>query len=254
MNRELDVIYTKFKLGLLENREYKINFFMVLLFDFSVIIVLLLFLLILEQTSSVANWSVLQYFLFIVSTLFAGKFYFGLTFRDFNRILLSGEFNMYVAKPVHPFSFLLAKNLNGANSLSLLIIVFPLISIVLFFFEYTLFAWMILVLGVFQALVYFWLIELTAFVFKNNYFISYPMKRTLYFFEDYVPLFFQNTRFFAALAFIPSVIYSYLVVAVASGNFEHLYFLYISTIMMVLFSVLCVMMWKRGVKKYEAYG
>ncbi|MCH8519807.1 MAG: hypothetical protein LAT82_03560 [Nanoarchaeota archaeon] len=55
IQRNFEFISTRFKLGLLENREYKINLVMVLLFDTSILLASFILLMILEQISGVTS-------------------------------------------------------------------------------------------------------------------------------------------------------------------------------------------------------
>lgn len=254
MNRNIEFILTKINLGMLENREYKINTIMVLLFDSSIVLVTLILLLVLEQVSSITNWTINQYILFILFALVNGKIAFALTFRNFNQLLLSGDFAMYLNKPISPFLFLLTQQFNGANMLSLLIIAFPLAIGFSLLQEYVLLAWIIFFIGTIQCLTLFWSVELTSFFAKNNEFISRPTKRLVWFFEEYVPLFFKNTSFFSLLGLIPSVIFSFLAVEVARGSFEYVYLLYYAIPTIPLFALLSYVMYKKGIEKYEAFG
>lgn len=254
MNRELDVIYTKFKLGLLENKEYKINLLMVLLFDVSILLASFVLLIILEQISGITSWGVLEFSMFLAFALLNGKINFAITFRDFKQILLSGDFNNYVNKPISPFIFLVTERFNGANLLSGIVIVLPVTIVLSIFFEFTLLGWLLFIIGVVHCTLLFWFIEIIAFFLKDNSFIAVPIKRATWFFEEYVPLFLQNTSFFKFIGVIPSVIFAFLAVDVMRGNFEYLFLLIASTISIPVLILVCIIMWRGGIKKYEAYG
>ncbi|MCH8519808.1 MAG: ABC-2 family transporter protein [Nanoarchaeota archaeon] len=192
--------------------------------------------------------------MFLAFALLNGKINFAITFRDFKQVLLRGDFNLFLIRPIHPFLFLFSQRFNGANLLSGIVIVLPITILLSLFFEHIILGWILFIIGVIHCTVLFWFIELVAFFLKDNSFISTPIKRATWFFEEYVPLFLQNTSFFNILGVIPSVIFAFLAVDVMNGNFEYLFLLIASVISIPILSFFCIILWKFGIKKYEAYG
>ena len=78
--------------------------------------------------------------------------------------------------------------------------------------------------------------------------------RTNWFLEDYIPLFFKNTSFFRFLGLVPAVIYSFLTVSTLKGDSEYLYLIYPTFIAIPILAIICVILYQKGLKKYEAYG
>lgn len=254
MNREINFLYTRFKLGLLENKEYKINLLMVLLFDISIIFATLTLLLVLEKTASITNWSNFDYVLFLMLALFNGKINFAITFRGFSQTLLSGDFNLFAMRPLNPFLFLFSQRFNGANTASLLFLVTPLLITLTLFKKNILLGYLILTIGIVQCTLLFWFIEILAFHVKDANFIAFPTRKLTWFFEEYVPAFFKNTSFFYLLGLIPSVIFAFLTTEIFTNNYQYLFLLKYSLISIPILLILNIVIWKYGIKKYEAYG
>ena len=254
MNREINFILERFKLGLLENKEYKINLLMVLLFDISIILATLTLLLVLEKNTNITNWSSFDYVVFLTLALFNGKINFAITFRGFSQTLLSGDFNLFAIKPISPFWFLLSQRFNGANTASLIFLVTPLLITLTLFKENILLGYLILIIGIIQCTLLFWLIEIIAFYVKDTNFIAVPVRRITWFFEEYVPAFFKGTSFFYLLGLIPSVIFAFLTTEIFNNSFQYIFLLKYAIISIPIFIILNIKIWKNGIKKYEAFG
>lgn len=254
MNRELDFIFTKFRLGLLENREYKINLIMVFLFDTMVISAMVVLYLLVESVINISGWSVFDFLTLTLTMLLNAKIIFGTTFRFFNQFLLSGNFNLWLTKPVSPFSFMITKNMNGANLASFLFFLFPLVFIISLFQENILFGWLIFIIGNIFHLLLSWCIELTSFFIKENSFIREPINRTNWFLEDYIPTIYQKAFFFNFIALAPSVVYGFLTISVMKGDFTYLYLIKPTLNGIPILAILCIILYKNGLKKYEAFS
>lgn len=254
MNRNIDFIFEKFKIALLENREYKINLVMVLLFDISILIATLTLLLALEKTANITNWTSSEYIFFLILTLFNGKINFAITFRGFSQTLLSGDFNLFAIRPISPFLFLLTQRFNGANLASLIFLVTPLMIVLSLFKENIFLGYLILLIGIIQCTLLFWLIEIFAFFVKDADFVAIPTRKLTWFFEEYLPTFFKNTSFFYLLGLVPSVVFGFLATEIFVNNFQYLFLIKYSLISIPILIVLNIILWKKGIKKYEAYG
>ena len=171
MNRNLDFILTKFKLALLENREYKMNLYSVLLFDSFAVFGMMVIYLVIEQVSNISGWGFKDFLLLVLLNALTGKTAFGLTFRYFHKTLLSGDFNLYLTRPNSPFTFMIMQNQNGANIVSLLFLILPIVFILTLFYDAILFGWSVYFIGLIFYILLLWIIELSSFFIKENSFI-----------------------------------------------------------------------------------
>lgn len=253
MNRNLNFILTRLYQGILENREYKANFYMVLLFDSMAVLTMTALMILIESVSSISGWNSFDFFTIVIFTLFNAKIIYGITFRFFNQFLLTGDFNMWITKPISPFYMMITKNMNGANIISILFIILPLVLYLSFIQTGNIFlGWLIFIIGCIFNVFLAWCIELSGFFFKNNTFIRDPIYRTNWFLEDYYPLLFQNAFFFNFIALAPSIITGFLSVSVMKGDFTYLYLLIPPIIATPILGILSYYLYKKGL--YEAFG
>lgn len=253
MNIFLNTFYTKIKNSLLEIKEYKINFYTILISDIIWGAVTFYLLIILNSLGNIVNWSFWSYILFILFVKLNGKFIYSFSGRRFNIGLLKGHLNLYLTKPINPYFYFLTLRCAGPN-LILIPIFFILIILIFIFKLFNPLGFLIFIFGTFFTLVFFSLFEILSFFIKENTQIKNSIMKVNYSFERYLPPFLENTSFFYIIGIFPAVINCFLAIEVSNGNFQYIWFLAYAIPTCLIFFLLCIYIWKKGIQRYEAFG
>ena len=254
MNRNLEFIYTRFVLALLENREYKANLIMTFLFDISVFFATFTLYMILEQTTTISNWTVLHYITFFALALLNGKIVFMFGGRQLEQEILLGNLNSVLTKPISLWAYILTLRFNGAVLFSGLFLSFSLVIIVLYVQNINVIILTVMIFGILYSLLIELILALLSFFIIRTDIVGVPIRRTIWFFEDYLPLFLKGAPFFRFLGIIPSVIYAFLVVELVRNNYTYLYLIHYSIFSAILLIPTAILLYVKGVQRYEAFG
>ena len=257
LNKNWKILKELFNRGLKENKEYKINFWSLILFDIALIISYMTFYLIYSNlVSDLIGWENFDFlFYFILLGIISKiKHIFG------NKYLVSdirsGDLNNYLTKPVNIYFFSnIIKTVNGL-SFTILIFIFLIIPF-LFFYDFTfntflLFIFVLLFSCIFEFVFSNFLFSF-SFLTKSD-FIWQLIQKIRNDVEIPTPKIFDNKFEFNFFMLIPSLIGSFWLVEILKGNFYVLnYFIY-AVILLLLFCLGTYINWKIGLKNYEAFS
>ncbi|MBN2838000.1 MAG: hypothetical protein JXM74_04525, partial [Fusobacteriaceae bacterium] len=139
LKKYFTIFFTKYIMCLKENKEYKVNLYSALMFDFVTLFVFYLFLSVFIGSLAgdiLVGWRKYDYILYYFLLLHAGKgvrFFF---LQGFSRNLLNGVMNIYLSKPVNPYFFSAIQTYRGANALTYPLLLMIIICMI-FMFDYT---------------------------------------------------------------------------------------------------------------------
>lgn len=252
-----EIYLARLKIALKTSVEYKAQMYSMLIFD-----TVLFFVMIFFYTTflggigfEILGWGFPEFVLLYCFNLLGGKFLWLSNLYGFSHRLLSGEINQYLVRPVSCFIMSSSKLINGQNFVSMVL----LFSFTIFWLFYHSFSNIFFVLSlmflgwVFYSLFYL-LFDSLSFFIKNTEFITYSFKIFDYRLQAYTPAFFRDFKFFRLLSIFPCVLYSYLPIEVARGNFIVLDLYLIPVLMVMIFMTFTIyLLWKFGLKRYEGF-
>lgn len=256
--RNLDYIKTKISLAIVENKEYKANFYSVLLIDIVITIVYVFFYQILgELIFGIIGWELKDYIMFWIAIMIPSKSRYIFSLLLFKGIILSGKLNNYLTKPIKPFLLAGFDITSGAAVISTFIF-FIIYWFLVFYnsYNYVIYGFLVLLLG---TLSYISLINffLSFLFFSKGIDVIFNLfhNEIIFLNEKFTPKLFDKSFFSSFFYLLPSAIYGYFVIEVLKGNFElflfYLPFFIGSIIFMILITII---LWHYGLKKYEAFG
>lgn len=253
-----EVFFTKCKLALKENKEYKAQFWSVVLFDLILVCVILIFYTIYGNLiNSILNWNLIDFFLLFCFQLLAGKFFWMHNLRFFSQRLLQGELNLYLVRPINSFFISSIKFISGSNILTgIVLFVITIGTIFTNSYENILLSILIWFLGSIYYLIFVdFLYSFGFFIKESNFLVDLFNYELNFAIESYTPKMFENSLFKYIAFLLPSAIYGFFAVEALKGRFDLLmYFLpyILISFFIMLFGV--ILMWHYGLKKYEAFG
>ena len=252
----LNFLKESFLISIQTSKEYKLNTYFMITFDFFLVASkLFAFYIILSIVGDLIGWNVYDYFMCFVLILAYWKFWWMHNLRGFSRNLLRGDLNNYLTKPISTYLQICSNNMSFANFVSGIFLLI-LIYIIAIYQNYSnfLFATSVLILGQIAFVFLRNLFEAFAFFTKNLNLFS-----TIYDeFDDiilkFTPKIFKET-IFSSLAFIFNSVFAYFFIEILKGNFNEFntYFPYLLTFSIII-CITFVFVWNIGLKKYEAFG
>lgn len=256
MNNHINYFLEICKLSLKTSKEYKTNFYMMVLFDIVILFVHMLVLTIIHNTvPEVLTWNTTDLFLFFTISLLLWKNLWLHNLRNFDHTLLSGLLNTYRTKPLNTYFQTSCKNINGQNLISS-IIIYIIVFYVLTSQNYSnlLLGTLLHLFGTIYFFIFFNVIQSFYFYMKRND-IGNIIFRSQGTAQSFTPKIFENMKFGEIIFFLPISIGSYFTIEIFKGNYQHLLALlpYIIAVFFILIGLL-ITIWKFGLKKYEAYG
>ena len=253
-----EVFFTKCKIALKENKEYKAQFWSVVLFDLILVFVILLFFEFYGKlVFEILNWSIFDFFLLFCFQLLAGKFYWMHNLRFLSQRILQGELNLYLIRPVNTFFLTSIKFISGSNIITgVILLIVTIFAIFIGNYQNIILAVIILVLGSIYFVIFIDFLYSFAFFIKESMFLVQIFNHQLNMnIQHFTPKLFEMSIFKWVAFLLPSAIYGFFAVQALKNEFTLLLFflpyLLISFFIM-LFGV--ILMWHYGLKKYEAFG
>ena len=261
--RNLDYFRENFIIMWKSMIEYKANFYNSLFIQLIfALIYFIYFSIISNEFGYLISWKFQDFLLFflIYDTIFVLYGTFSWKWEDFKYTLTSGRLNNYIFRPFNPFFAYSFSKLSGAGFLMIIINLF-IFPILFYFFEYEF-------SNIFFSFVVFCLICYGFFMlssfFKSISFFSFglsdSLQRLFYEFNEgvrtYPYSFFQNYSYSFLLFLFPMFFISSLLIPLLLGyeiwdiNFQLLFLVLFN----IVFTLLNLIMWHYGLKKYEAFG
>lgn len=243
--------------------EYKINLYFAFLHNLAWISIQIIFLTIIyNDFNDFLGWTFKEYVFFV---LFLNSIYrfFGAFFFDvrLNVQLLQGEINSKLLRPINVFlQYLISVIQIQATVVSFVYMTLFFIYILFFWSELDLFRLLLAIpfgiLGGFFNFVVIRSFDSLAFFMKNNNFFIDVYKKSSNIFIYYPANMFKNNL--NGLVFlIANVYYGTYATLFVFGKITYLEFykLHIYLLLLNLFGVICIyLLWKYGLKRYEAFG
>ena len=180
LKKYLDIYKERIIISLKESNEYKINFYLMNLFDiFHLITHLLLFYILISQFTEIFDWNLTDFAIYWFLNLISWKVLWLHNLRNFNLTLLKGDLNKDILRPVNTYFLSSIENIFGQNLISLIYVIPIIVFLILkngysFTFLniiYIIFSW-------FYFMIMFNVINSTAFFMKKNMFIKEIFFRT----------------------------------------------------------------------------
>lgn len=259
LKRNINFILASIIQGLKTLKEYKTNFYSMIISDLGLIFTISFFLfLFFEINETVFNlgWTTLDILLYSLIFAFTSKLCRLFSLMKIRFQLLSGEFNTFLFRPLSPFIMVCSKTLSGSRLVSDLIIL-PFIFFILFLNTYSnyLLAFSVWIFGYFYNLTLLNLLSSLSSFFKglpNGFEMTIHINSIT---EKFTPLSFKNNYYlFIFVSLLPMSFVSFFVISILKGNFMFVDFFFLAFIIFILLLILQVFLWKYGLKKYEAFG
>jgi ABC-type uncharacterized transport system permease subunit len=255
IQKYFDFIKERIKIGLKEAFEYKLNTWSAILMNTVYVGVMMIFFLTLSPLlENVLSWKIKDYFLYLIIGLVMSKFLILFSLKQLAKNILLGAFNTVLVKPINPFLFF-STQFGGAVFVTLGIFFFLMIAFILLFYKISLTFIIYFIFSIFYISLFSSFFSSTAFFMKeNSMFINIPRKLNNRV-REFTPKSFETYSFGSLLYLFPSAATGFILVEFLKGNFE-----YIPIILKIIFPSFLIMvmgiylMWKIGLKKYEAFG
>ena len=255
----LEAIKVEFKVL----KEYKMNIYMGILTSISYIISQIIVLFTINNYfNDLLGWELKEYLGFLIFTntfsTLAGIFYYN---RILKNILLTGEMNMYLLRPIPNFIMYKMSTSIFFMFIEFLIEIICLIVFLIYYSNFINFLNFILIIlfvscGVLFEIFVGNIIDSLAFFIKSNEFIISLHSQFRHTYYRFPASMFRGILFTISL-FISVTYVGIFAISFLFGNMEYsLFFKFFSLlIFLVIFciGVLCLQ-WHFGLKKYEAYG
>jgi len=262
LEKHLIFFITRFKIALQTSKEYKSNLYSHILNDLVITITYMIFFkIVLGLIGNNLNWSYFDFWIYFLLLGIAAKSMYNFTLRKFSKILLTGDFNTVQLHPINRFLNSITKRITGHSTITTFNFVIILIISIIFKSEsYILINIILATLFFIFATIYFYMyinfFESFAFFFKNiEQTVRFANNQVNYINEFYTPKVFESSKFKDFFYLLPSALYGYLTIEILKGNyFLSLHYLYYAIIIFVIFCVSISILWKFGLKKYEAFG
>lgn len=262
MNKNIDFIVTSLKIKFTILTEYRSNLYSGILGNTIFMSVLFFTYNILQNNfQEVFYWTFEEYLLFAIF-LEIFLFIFSPWFRHLSQTLLKGDLNKYLTRPLNPF---LQYSFDDLSVLAILysnlyvflgIIYFIFIVPEFYFIKFIFILLMATFGGIFLTSMDC-LINNLAFFMKKNDFIKDIKISSENLFSQYPASFFKTNKLRIFSLFIPLVYYASFVTDFYFGYINFDSFLQYFGVLLLLIGIssyLAYLLWKNGMKRYEAFG
>jgi ABC-type uncharacterized transport system permease subunit len=255
--RYFNYFITKINLGLKEGKEYKVNIVSILFSDFGYMFVTYLFLTLFSDLSSYfQNWSNFDKFTYIILIYAGMRFMRFFMLWRFSRSLKNGDLNSYLVRPLHPYFFASTTAINGAvvfTTIPVLILFFFIIGISSY--ENKLLSFLLHLFGTLYFVLILNVIQSLNFFMRDTFFYDFFFNQITPVTERFTPKAFEGNNFMESFIYLlPTSFYGYMVLELLNGDFIFLNYVYLGLSSFMLFLFLLILMWKLGLKRYEAFG
>lgn len=262
MNKNLTIFKSGFLIKLKTIREYPLNFIFGFLTNITYVLILIFSYSILQSNfTNIFYWNYKEYIFFIfLLEIFLHLFISW--FRNFRNVYLSGEINSYLTKPINTVLHYVINNFKIHEVLIglLYFILFTLYVIFFidnFYFIRFLITFLFSIIGGIFLIVINSTMEFIVFFTKSNKFTK-KLYYNLYNSYTHYPINFFDSKIIKGIGLIiPMSFYAVIATDFYFNyiNLKDLFFYFIILIILIfIFSIISILLWKYGMKKYEAYG
>ena len=243
--------------------EYKANVWSSIVLEVIYLIIMLFFYqLIINNFSDVIPWKMKDFILYFMSFLLIFTILGIFTWRmPLYHQIKEGLFNNYLTRPINPFVFF--------NSIEM-----PVPAVVMFFIDTIFFIIAIfyfdisisspMIFLVFLLLIMFFYFFFISFIFSLD-FIKLGLSETLFpfinstqwTFENYPAPFFEGLKYKFLMQIFPIFIFGLIIIPIARDSIGMSFLLkelIVILVMILVSAILTLIIWNRGLKRYEAYG
>ncbi|MCA9460101.1 MAG: hypothetical protein KC550_06145 [Nanoarchaeota archaeon] len=250
-------IMAKIELAFKATKEYKANFWSMLLFDFVILFsYMVLFVIIDKISSDYLFWDYMDFILLFCLNLLMWKFLWLHNLRNFGFRLLSGELNVFRTKPVNTYLMATSNYINGQNIISGLVLFF-IIVLSMFYYNYLNHykALILIIFSFFYFMAFFNFFNSIYFFMKSGHFFTEILFRANSMVKIFSPRVFDKLSISSLFYLLPTTINGFFVIEILKGNTNlFLTFLPYLLISFFIFIFGIYILWHYGLKKYEAFG
>ncbi|MCA9459381.1 MAG: ABC-2 family transporter protein [Nanoarchaeota archaeon] len=247
----------KIKLSFKTGKEYKANFWSMIIFDITILLsYMILFSMINQLSSDYLDWEYKDFLILFFLNLLMWKFLWLHNLRNFGVRLLRGELNISRTKPINTYFMTTSNYINSQNIISGLFL-FLIILFSMFYFNYSnQFLTLILILFSFlYFVVFFNFFNSIYFFMKSGHFFTELFFRANSVVKIFSPKVFDKLSIFWIFYLLPTTINGFFVIEMLNGRIgDFLFFLPFILISFVIFIFGIYLMWHYGLKNYEGYG
>lgn len=257
VSKHLNIFYEKIILGLKATKEYKTNFWMMNTFD------VFLFLARMTFFSSfgiliydIVGWQTSDFFLYLCFDLLSWKMLWLINLRDFAKRLLSGELNTYLIRPANSFFLSSIRFINGNNIISSFYLFAIAIGVLMYYkYTFTPLAFIFMIFSWIYFMTYQTFFASFAFFMKKSELLLKPIEVLESTVSKYTPKLFESSPASTIIYLLPAAVQGFLMVEIIKGNIALL-----KSVIPILASSFIILilgtyiLWKIGLKKYEAFG
>jgi len=259
--RNIDYIKTSFFIMWRRLIEYKINFYFGILEQLSYFVFqYVFFFVVFSSFGDIIGWEFIDYILFFLLIdlirVTAGLFIWK---RGVGDLIIDGGLNVYLARPISVF---IKHYFSEIEPAAIFYVITDIIAIglILFFIKveyFSLFIFLLLLLIYLTFISYAFLDSFSFFKKKlGSVFVYTFYNPIMMVMDDYPAQFFKKLKYKQVLNIFPVFYVGLLLIPLLRGyEIDNLLF-YINLIISLssLFTLLTLIIWHKGLKKYEAYG
>ena len=176
------IYFSKMNISFQTLKEYKINFYSILVFDFTLLIATFVFFGIYKSIAGdFLNWNLSEFILLFIITFVIEKLRWLFSLLDFRNVLLKGHLNVLITKPVNVFFMASIRLLNAGNLITSFFWILAAIFIIISNnYSNYLFGILVWIFGIIFVVLFRNMIFMTAFFMKQNGFLIDIMFKTDY--------------------------------------------------------------------------
>lgn len=259
MNRLFNYLKERIIISLKSFVEYKGNFYSILISDLFTYIITLIFYFVYINLSgnSFLDWNLVNFLTFLLLVKFSLRFNNLFYFTGFSKRLLNGDLNSKLIRPI-PTYFSMILNLSSGKVIMTLIS-FVLLLIILLYsnLENYFLAFLVWSIGFIGSTFLVNTFEISSFFLKGNIGLPFMKNEIEIISKNFTYAPFENQFLISKVLFLflPQSLIAYLTLNILLGEISYfsIYFmplLFYSTIIILFHFII----WKYGLKKYEAFG
>jgi ABC-type uncharacterized transport system permease subunit len=204
------------------------------------------------------DWTIKDFIIYYFITKFTLRFGNLFHFKNFPIILTSGHLNQYLVRPISSYFCLSIENLRSGK---IVITTFFFLILMIIFFIFPLenfgFAILLWTWGFTGSYLFINFTEIISFYFVKGFGLRELKSKTNDITRTFTFASFEQNKILSTIIFIflPQALYSFLTYEILRGNLQY-FFNYINYIILytIIMIIINCIMWKQGLKKYEAFG
>lgn len=256
MNQYFSIFYEKFKQALNENKEYKTNLYGIILSDFFSLITYLLFFFVFRSFigKEILNWNNFDFFIYTLILLVSGKIINLFSLWKLRNLILSGRLNSWIVKPINVYFFSSLLGIKGGRVVTTMFLFIILFFSILIKYNFLFLGLLMWIFSIIYSILLLNIFFLLYFFFKGKNSFLEVIKYLNSVIRQFTPKVFDKSNLEYFVLFIPTALMGYYTIEIFKGNFIIFHY-YLKLILFFLFLlVINILMWEKGIKKYEAFG